>query len=187
MKFDFWGKILSNKKIKTDLFAIFITGVILLLISGSFFSSDESEDIKEEEISVSKTDVTNNNNAEYDIEKRLSEIISTIEGAGNTKVMVTLKGTTEKNVAKDTRQEKSIDNDESAVSENTVFEETTVSTENAEGEKMPFVISEKMPEIQGALIVSEGADNVYVKSAIVEAAQALLNVPSNKIAVFKMK
>mgnify|MGYP005754225599 CR=1 FL=1 len=186
MKFDFWGKILSNKKIKTDLFAIFITGVILLLVSGSFFSSDESEDIKEEEISVSKTDVANNN-AEYDIEKRLSEIISTIEGAGNTKVMVTLKGTTEKNVAKDTRQEKSIDNDESAVSENTVFEETTVSTENAEGEKMPFVISEKMPEIQGALIVSEGADNVYVKSAIVEAAQALLNVPSNKIAVFKMK
>lgn len=105
MKFDFWGKILSNKKIKTDLFAIFITGVILLLVSGSFFSSDESEDIKEEEISVSKTDVANNN-AEYDIEKRLSEIISTIEGAGNTKVMVTLKGTTEKNVAKDTRQEK---------------------------------------------------------------------------------
>ena len=52
---------------------------------------------------------------------------------------------------------------------------------------MPFVISEKMPEIQGALIVSEGEDNVYVKSAIVEAAQALLNVPSNKIAVFKMK
>lgn len=84
-------------------------------------------------------------------------------------------------------KKKSIDNDESAVSENTVFEETTVSTENAEGEKMPFVISEKMPEIQGALIVSEGADNVYVKSAIVEAAQALLNVPSNKIAVFKMK
>ena len=186
MKFDFWGKILSNKKIKTDLLAIFITGVILLLISGSFFSG-ENEDVKEEEISVSKTDLTNNNNTEYDIEKRLSEIISTIEGAGNTKVMVTLKGTTEKNVAKDTRQEKSIDNDESAVSENTVLEETTVSTENSEGEKMPFVVSETMPEIQGALIVSEGADNVYVKSAIVEAAQALLNVPSNKIAVFKMK
>ena len=146
MKFDFWGKILSNKKIKTDLFAIFNTGVILLLVSGSFFSSDESEDVKEEEISVSKTDVTNNNNAEYDIEKRLSEIISTIEGAGNTKVMVTLKGTTEKNVAKDTRQEKSIDNDESAVSENTVFEETTVSTEMLKEKKCPLLFLKRCPK-----------------------------------------
>ncbi len=186
MKFDFWGKFLSNKKIKTDLLAIFITGVILLLISGSFFGG-KNENIKNEQISVSKTDTTNNINSESDIEKKLSEIISNIEGAGDTKVMVTLKGTTEKNVAKDTRQEKSIDNDESAVSENTVFEETTVSTENSDGEKMPFIISETMPEVQGALIVSEGADNVYVKSAIIEAAEALLNIPSNKIAVFKMK
>lgn len=187
MKGNFLKKLFSssNKNFKMDILAIFITGVILLIISSSFFGGDKKT--VEVETEVKEKSENNNTNIETDIEKRLSEIFSQIEGAGNTKVMITLSSTSEKVIAKDTRQEKSTENGENSSSEKTVFEENTVSIENNEGKNQPFVISESMPQIQGAVIVSEGADNAYVKSAITEATEALLNLPSHKIAVFKMK
>lgn len=188
MKGNFFKKLFSssNKNLKMDILAIFITGVILLIISSSFFGGDKKTVSVETEVKQ-KNENNNNTNIETDIEKRLSEIFSQIEGAGNTKVMITLSSTSEKVIAKDTRQERNTENGENSSSEKTVFEESTVSIENNEGKNQPFVISESMPQIQGAVIVSEGADNAYVKSAITEAAEALLNLPSHKIAVFKMK
>ena len=46
-------------------------------------------------------------------------------------------------------------------------------------------ILEKFPEIQGVVIVAEGAGNAAVKLEIIRAVQALLEVPNEKIEVFK--
>ena len=49
----------------------------------------------------------------------------------------------------------------------------------------PVLIAEKFPEIQGVVIVAEGAGNAAVKLEIIRAVQALLEVPNEKIEVFK--
>ena len=44
-----------------------------------------------------------------------------------------------------------------------------------------------MPEIQGVLIIAEGADKAEIIAAVTEAAGTLLNVSVNKIKVMKME
>lgn len=188
MKGDFFKKIFSSSKnFKMNVLALFVTGVLLLIISSSMFSKDDEKSDDYEDIKPIETVNTSGDSQRKDLEKRLSEILSSIEGAGNTKVMITMANTSEKVVAKDNREENSSDKGENSLSTKSVIEETTVSVETSGGTKEPFVLSENMPKVQGALIVSEGADNVYVKGAIIEATQALLNIPSHKVAVFKMK
>ena len=46
---------------------------------------------------------------------------------------------------------------------------------------------EDKPEIQGVLIVAEGAGNVEVVSEITDAVSALLGISVNKIKVLKME
>ena len=50
----------------------------------------------------------------------------------------------------------------------------------------PVVLREKMPEVQGVVIVADGADMPSVRLEITKAVQALLKVPNGNIEVFKM-
>ncbi len=57
-----------------------------------------------------------------------------------------------------------------------------------EGEKeVPIVIETKKPEIRGVLVVASGADNIQVKSWIIEAVTRSLGVPSHRVAVMPKK
>ena len=49
----------------------------------------------------------------------------------------------------------------------------------------PVLLKEKMPEIQGIIIVADGAGDTSVRLEIIRAVQALLKVPNGKIEVFK--
>ena len=194
MNNDFFKKLFnsSNKKFKADIFAIFITGIILLIITSSFFKNERKdfqdfESKSENVIEEDKNTVGNDVFIENDIERKMSLILSEIEGAGNTKVMITLKNTSEKIIAKDIKEEIDNENGNNINTQRKILEETTISMETKDGRKEPFVISENMPNIEGALIVSQGANNANIKSAIIEATEALLGIPSHKIAVFKMK
>ena len=49
----------------------------------------------------------------------------------------------------------------------------------------PYVTRETAPEIEGVLVVAQGAGSSSVKTEIYEAVQALFNVPAHKIKVLK--
>ena len=55
------------------------------------------------------------------------------------------------------------------------------------GISRPYVQGVEMPEIQGVLIIAEGADKAEIIAAVTEAAGTLLNVSVNKIKVMKME
>ena len=48
----------------------------------------------------------------------------------------------------------------------------------------PYVLYEKYPEIVGVAVVSDGADNITVKMALLDAITTVLKVPCNKVQIF---
>ena len=58
--------------------------------------------------------------------------------------------------------------------------------EDSSGNREPVTQSVISPQIEGAIITAEGADNAEVKSAIVQAVEAATGLATHKIQVFKM-
>lgn len=125
-----------------------------------------------------------------EMENRLKETLSAIEGAGRVEVMITLEDMGESVVEKDTVKESSdlqetdqeggIRKDRKVqVSGETVYEE-------GGSEKTPFIGKEITPKIAGVLVVAQGGENTVVKQNISEAVMALFQIDVNRIKVVKM-
>ena len=63
--------------------------------------------------------------------------------------------------------------------------ETTIYLET-DGESRPYVQKEKLPSIEGVIVVAEGGENSRIVSEISEAVEALFSVEAHKIKVVKM-
>jgi len=105
--------------------------------------------------------------------------------------MITLKGSKEKVILKDTPYTQESMNevdgeggnrDSSSINK----EDTTVLVNGGNGESVPYVIQELEPEVEGIVVIAGGGDNVEIKTEIMEAAQVLFNVPAHKVKVMKM-
>ena len=84
----------SDKKLAV-LCAVGVLGVVLLILS-EFIPSGEKKAEKKESVTAAQSQET----YAEDIEKRLTEIVSSIDGAGKTRVMVTLESGAEQVYAK---------------------------------------------------------------------------------------
>lgn len=126
---------------------------------------------------------------EAGLEQRLEEVLAHIEGAGEVQVMVTLKDSGERVLQSDSsiRQSDTTEQDgeggSRSVSESDQSR-TTVVLSDGTGDT-PYITREIMPEVEGVLVVAQGAGNSAVKQSIYQAVQALFGVPAHKIKVLK--
>ncbi|HIT87641.1 MAG TPA: hypothetical protein IAB62_07900 [Candidatus Coprocola pullicola] len=177
----------ENKKARINLFTAFIIGILLLFMSNLFFIPPEKEEIEEVPQQQIQTE-QQKNTIEEEMEKRLENIFSKMEGVGQVEVMVTMKNTTASILAKEEKKEQSSTREGENKTTQTVKEENTVvMSEDSKGNRTPLIIQETMPEVEGIVIVAEGGENPQVAQLLSEASQALLNVPAHKVAVLKMK
>ncbi len=186
-----WAKELfrpENKKARMNLFTAFLIGILLLLMNHVFFKSSENQTEIESEQQTEQTEQTEQKqyHIEQEIEKRLENIFSNMEGGGQVKVMVTMKNTKASVLAKEERKEYSF-TEEGKKIQSQKEENTIVMTEDNRGTRTPVIVQEKMPEIEGIVIVAEGGEDARIAQMLSEASQALLNVPAHKVAVLKMK
>ncbi len=186
-----WAKELfrpENKKARMNLFTAFLIGILLLLMNHVFFKSSENQTEIESEQQTEQTEQTEQKqyHIEQEIEKRLENIFSNMEGVGQVKVMVTMKNTKASVLAKEERKEYSF-TEEGKKIQSQKEENTIVMTEDNRGTRTPVIVQEKMPEIEGIVIVAEGGEDARIAQMLSEASQALLNVPAHKVAVLKMK
>jgi len=152
-----------------------IAGIALILLSGLF--------------TTSKSETPPETNSQFDIEEyrvtlesRLADIISHIQGAGNTGVMITLDGGKEYLYAQNTAVEESSDSTSQRRSQENEYY-TVKDTSNGE---IPVIIRESEPRVRGVIIVCEGADDSAVKAAIIHAVSSIFNIAENKISVNKI-
>lgn len=107
-----------------------------------------------------QSSVTKSSGSDYGtlMELQLEEILSKVTGVGKTNVAVILKDSGK----------------------------TVLNLEDSDNTSKKIEKEDK-PEIQGVLIVAEGAGNVEIVSEITDAVSALLGIPVNKIKVLKME
>lgn len=184
---------------KENMIVIILIGVLLLVIAIPVNpKKPKTEDVKQqpEDINQSFTDnsVEDNTDQTYveNLESRVEDILSSMEGVGNVKVMITLQSSQETIVEKDmpTSRSNISETDGSGGNRNTNemdIQETTVYTTNQNGDKIPYVIKTKEPEIEGVTVVAQGGDNAVVQKNISEVIQALFHIELHKIKVVKMR
>lgn len=162
------------EKIKRDkrvalIVCVGLAGIILLTLSELIpQKSAPNENSKETAV----TDIRDN--YEKDIEERLTSIVSSINGAGRTEVMVTLASGDENVYAV---KEK--------IGDGTKEREYVVIDSDTNESGLLLKVIE--PEIRGVAVVCEGADSANVRQEIVSTVSAVLGISTNRISIAKIK
>ena len=113
------------------------------------------------------------------ISTELAQILGRIQGVGKVEVMLTVK-TGETTVYQ-------TDEDISTTETGSTIRKETVIITNSDRQQEALVTQILPPEYLGAVIVCQGADNVQVRLAVVEAVSKATGLGSDKISVLKMK
>lgn len=126
------------------------------------------------------------------LEQRLEQTLSMVEGVGKVKVMVTLQATSERIIEKDQPMDRSIvtETDGEGGNRNSndmSSEETTVYITDGEGNQIPYVVKELEPVVEGVTVVAQGGGNPVINKNISDIIQALFGIQPHKIIVVKMK
>ena len=127
---------------------------------------------------------------EEELEKRLVQILSQIEGAGQVQVMVTVKRSSELILQSDTSWEESVvreTDSQGGVRDNAeVRQDSQTVLTGGSGTSQPYVVGEIMPQVEGVVVACQGGDRASVQAEISAAIQALFDLQPHKIKVCKM-
>ena len=126
-----------------------------------------------------------------ELEQRLTKILSEMADVGRVEVMITIKSSRELVVEKETPVSRTSTTENDAQGGNRTvntseLEENVVYSNNG-GSSEPYVVKSLAPEIEGVLVVAEGAGSGTVNRTVTEIIQALFGVEAHKVKVVKME
>ena len=169
----FEGK--DSKKISKFVLILGIIGIAFIILSELFPEQSKNE------TKQSETGVYLSYEREEQLEKRLEEMLSKIEGAGKTLVMLTLDSSKEyyyaAEIASDSYETESESRNDT---------EATFAIIDGENGEEPLIMKIDEAKIRGVMVVCEGGDNAAVVEKIITAVCAVLGIPSNRVSVSKM-
>ncbi|MDE5984113.1 MAG: hypothetical protein K2H13_02520 [Eubacterium sp.] len=159
----------DSKKIKI-IVAVGLIGIVLIFASDMLGKDNKKQEVSDEKISYEEyTD---------QLESKLKNLITSIDGVGECCVMITLENTTESVYATDVE----FKNDNDSINQKDEY----VFYDSEKGET-PVLIKEYLPKVQGVTVVCTGGDNIAVKEKIIQAVTSLFNIPTNRVSVSKIK
>lgn len=170
------GSIKKDKKTVTAVMILGIGGLLLIMLSSVL--PEKKQDKNESEKMIRQNTETDSDSYCRETEQRLENFLSSVEGAGEVKVYLTV-GTDERYVyAKEGKQSRS---------ENKTEEEEKYVIVGGGSEKNALIETVETPEITGAVIACTGCDSPIVTERIYKAVSAALGIPTGKIYVTKLK
>ena len=126
---------------------------------------------------------------EQQLEERLKELLSHVEGVGKVEVMIVLKSSEEKvwRVDRNTSYSSTQETDANGGTRDIRSQETTEGTilSGQSGGEGPLLEKEMRPEISGVVVTADGGGSPTIQAEISAAVEALFDVPSHKIKVLK--
>ena len=161
---------------KTALFVLIGFTAVMLI----FFSEFIDEDNRTKTQSNSTHTPTSVDYCEY-LEEKVLEIVESIEGAGTTKVMITLSETTEYVYATNGKNvRKSDENSDDSTTEN---DYVIIDDNNNDA---GLLIKTIEPKVRGVAVVCEGGNDSSVQRQIYSAVSAVLNISTSRISISKL-
>ena len=107
---------------------------------------------------------------EAQMERRLTDLIERMDGAGQAQVMVTLEAAGETVYALDER----------------ISQDGSTQSEHVLAGGQPVTREMLLPTVQGVAVLCQGGDDVVVQARVTEAVSVLLGITTNRISVAKM-
>lgn len=160
-----------------------VLGVVLIFLS-SFFKTGDAKKIK----AVS----SNSSTQEYvtQLENSLKDMVSSIKGAGNTRVLVTLENSEETVYATEEKKNKEATEDKtdgqlSKKRESDDCEKRYITIRASDGTEQALAVTQIQPTVKGVVVVCDGGDIPEVQQKISEAIKTALNITAKRVYVTK--
>lgn len=186
----------DNKKTIESLVVFVIILIVTIIAINTIWNGDKDKNTQNKTMDNKKlaqtiSNQTNNNEEDNNIEGRLENILSQIDGVGKVKVLVTYSRTSQlvplynENSQESITEETDKEGGKRTINENSSKKDVVYQETN--GTKTPITQSIINPKIEGAVITAEGAQNVQIKTNIIQATEAVTGLATHKIQVFEMK
>lgn len=203
-------KVKAMAKDKNNLLVLVLAGVLLMVIALPIDNGKKNEKASEKEDSASEN--TNNSSYLYTeeenegeqgqlymgsaeeytamMEKKLEELLGQMEGAGEVRVIITLRSSSEKIVEKDA----SVSRTDTAEADSGGGTRTVNSVETGESTvyanegnySEPYVIKTISPQVEGVVVLAEGAGSGSVSKNIVDVIRVLFGIDAHQVKVIKL-
>ena len=169
-------KKLFNKDKRTSNLILLVILLVAVLIASNYIFEDsgENEVVAKETLSYNV-----NENNKQDLEEKLANIISKIDGIDTVSVMVTYSTTERIIPVYDTKEDVNTTSDGTKKTT-----EKTVAYESEGSSKVAIVESKEAAVATGAIVVAKGSVTEGIKSEIKSAVSMVTDVPLHKIQIF---
>lgn len=191
----------DKKKIENLVFLLILLIITIIIINviwndkGTTDNANNSEEVTRSKQLTSKdisSDeiVTNNTTGTENLEQKLENILSKIQGVGEVTVCINYSESSEiiamynENSKKSNTEETDTSGGIRKIEEIDVQKDIIYKEED--GEKTPITQKIVQPKIEGAIIAAKGAGNASIKINIIQAVEAITGLPTHKIQVFEM-
>lgn len=154
-----WKKVISKFKEGKYVLCIFLLGAILLLLPKCSGGEKAERTEATEQITPPAFELSEQ-------ERRLSEAVSSIAGAGRAQVVLSVRGSVGRELAAEDGE--------------------TLIVSTGGGAQAPVELRFIYPEYQGALVLCEGAEDPQVRLAVTEAVRAVTGLGTDRISVARL-
>lgn len=123
------------------------------------------------------------------LEQRIHQLISSIDGVGNSNVMVTLENGVEYIYEKEETKSSTLNRDSSngeKLQQNSDYNEKYVIINDSGGEKSALIRTTLEPKVRGVVIVCEGGDRAAIVEQITDVVTTALHLNYSQVCVSKL-
>lgn len=187
----------GNNKKKIENLVFFVVILIITVVAINLIWNGK-KDTKQQGINDSSkklaTNENNNTNNETinsnNLEEKLKNILSKIQGVGNVEVCLNYSESSEivamynENSKVSTTEESDKSGGNRKIQETDTQKDIIYQEEN--GKKTPITQKTIQPKIEGAIITAKGVNNATIKNNVIQAVEAVTGLATHKIQVFEM-
>ncbi len=157
-------------------------GILLIVASGFLPSQGQEEESQQDAQAVQEISSDDYVKA---MEDRLYDLVTSIEGVGRAKVMVTLESSGETVYATEGKSNSNLVQGEAGASQKVTesTEESYILVEGKDGAKQALVSKQLEPPIKGVVIVCQGAQDPVVQERVLQSVTTALGISSSKVCI----
>lgn len=173
----FWRSFCNSQNRVRLLVAVGLLGMGLILCSELL----AGEEPKESEPAMEQPEQQNAQQSEQQLQQRLEEIISQIDGVGECSVMLTFEESERSVYA--VEDSVSQEQDRQTNSGSSSSQKRLVLIEDGEGGNQPVLEKTVHPQVNGVVVVCQGAKSMTVCQQVTEAVTTVLGIRSTQVCV----
>lgn len=166
------------------LFGLIGLGVVLLMGGNT-----QEEYLKETNRARIEEQISDLNPAsdEQRLERELTKTLTGIAGVGEVRVDINLKAGNRKIWERQARISKRVNQDQGGVNTEESTSDELVFAKDREGHDSPVLKEELAPEIEGVIVVAEGAHDSQIRKLLTDTVTTILGLPGHRVLIIPGK